>query len=493
MPGEQGPKPFTERIEDIEDSSQDAVTARLSASQARRLIEEAGKIGIWQVQSVKDIIRLVPDYVLSKVMASEDLSPLPNSGNNLPQTSRRRGTDVRWASAREAAGINPNDETANMRPSDEIIYRQLSEEKPVTNGVLAKALRPTVEFSKARASVFQALVRLRRILPQSINRSVINVGTLGHAEYLLVEVGKEQETIERYKKEEAWQKVPREALTAANVRITLTDQIDALLADGKEVTTDDVFGAFFEGKRTQNGLTQISRTIKVLRERAEAKGETILGLRKGGEYVYVRVRIDHVDRVRAEIGTQTPAHPHEPKPRRVEREGPALPAAPRINPEPTHVELVESEEESTGREGEVLPEEDILLEEDVEKEIQRPTGESSSIALRLSREDQCRFAGALVDFNGQYVLEELGTKFAPEELGALRRVANSVEHLPYSQEGGKRLQAVLNAAVTSPKEFLAQNGNRKWLVRALRKLSQDQSRGPGDVFWEIYDSMRPRY
>lgn len=104
----------------------------------------------------------------------------------------------RWDAAREAAGINPNDETVNMSPSDAIVYRQLSGEKTVTMEMLAKAIRPDAEFGKARRDLNQSLIRLRKDLPSLINKSVVNVGTPKHAEYLLVEVGKEQEAIERY-------------------------------------------------------------------------------------------------------------------------------------------------------------------------------------------------------------------------------------------------------------------------------------------------------
>ncbi len=146
-------------------------------------------------------------------------------------------------------------------------------------------------------------------------------------------------------------------------------------------------------------------------------------------------------------------------------------------------------EELDVEEEELLPGQDILLE--LEKDVEAEVQTSEMSPFRLSREQQRMLAGALLDFNGQYELEELGVPLTRMELESLRKVTMS-ERIPYSEKKARELQTVLNAAVTNLKGSLAQNGNSRWILNAIQKLASDRLRGPGDVFWEIYYGMRPR-
>ena len=160
-------------------------------------------------------------------------------------------SNKRWSLLRKAAGINLNDETAKMSPNDAIIYRLLSEERAVTVITLARTLRPDAEFRRANASANQNLINLRRILPGAINRSVVNVGTPNHAEYLLVEVGKEQETIKQYARERE-RRAAEEAAETARLKASRTIEPFTAVSPGeapKVQQTNDIlkFAAIIAG------------------------------------------------------------------------------------------------------------------------------------------------------------------------------------------------------------------------------------------------------
>lgn len=208
----------------------------------------------------------------------------------------------RWSATRKATGINPNDETANMSPSDAIVYRQLSGEKTITNDALGKILRPNADPKRADALVRESLVRLRRLLPNTTNKSVVNVGTPNHGEYLLVDVGEEQATIEQYARERAVKLAAAlDSRAAIRASKTIVGQIEALLNLGGEVTTDVIFDAVFGGRRTQNNLTEISRAFRKIGQKAQEKGQTLVRSRVGKYTIYTKVNSRGAEKVKDEL------------------------------------------------------------------------------------------------------------------------------------------------------------------------------------------------
>ncbi|OGH16159.1 MAG: hypothetical protein A3C30_02800 [Candidatus Levybacteria bacterium RIFCSPHIGHO2_02_FULL_40_18] len=317
---------------------------------------------------------------------------------------------ARWAPLREKAGINPDDETADMYPSDARTYKLLSEEEPVTCNQLARTLYPDLDIKKAKSSaVSQSMARLRKMLPSLINRSVVNVGTPRHAEYLLVEAGREQEVIERYARE---REEKQAETTPSRLRVRAAELSQRM--DKKSSKT-----------QLKEDETELEEGVEATVSRSDED-------------------LQWAQRFIEESGLDN------------------------------KTEKVFGEEES----------QKLMPREHVQK----------SPSLKLTREDQYWLAMSIVDFNGQYVItDELGKKIGTETLDSFRRVLSTRGSYVYSAQEGQRIRVILNQASNNNTSFMRENGHHAWISRALELLTpQDNSKSPGDVFWEIYEYMHPR-
>lgn len=214
----------------------------------------------------------------------------------------------KWNKEREAAGINPDDETANMSPSEAIAYRLLREHGFVPKQTFYDTVFEGRELKNPGASLQQIMFRLKSKLPESIGSTVVSVRSQGNSGYVLAALGKEQETIEKYRREEEARLMATAASQAAiRASKTVTGQIEALFTLGKDVTTDDIFNAVFEGKTTQNNQTRISRALRILEERLKEKGQTIVSGARNGRKVYVSVRVEDAEKVKDELAKKRAA------------------------------------------------------------------------------------------------------------------------------------------------------------------------------------------
>jgi len=221
--------------------------------------------------------------------------------NTKKDSWRTKGWPI-WDAARKEAGINPNDETANMFPSEAVAYRLLRDAKFVPNQTFYDTVFEGRKLKKPLLSLNQVIIGLRRKLQESIGATVVSVRSEGNSGYALAALGERQETIERYRKEEAVRRRSTvDSRTAIRASRTVTGQIEILLSLGREVTTDDIFDAVFEGKKTQNNLTRISRAMWILEERLNKKGQTIVRGIINGRRTYVRIRLEDVEKVKDEL------------------------------------------------------------------------------------------------------------------------------------------------------------------------------------------------
>jgi len=121
--------------------------------------------------------------------------------NTKKDSWRTKGWPI-WDAARKEAGINPNDETANMFPSEAVAYRLLRDAKFVPNQTFYDTVFEGRKLKKPLLSLNQVIIGLRRKLQESIGATVVSVRSEGNSGYALAALGERQETIERYRKED---------------------------------------------------------------------------------------------------------------------------------------------------------------------------------------------------------------------------------------------------------------------------------------------------
>ena len=218
---------------------------------------------------------------------------------------RSRG---RWVKAREAAGINSNDETANMFPSEAIAYRLLRDAEFVPRQTFYDTVFEGRQLKAPRASLDQVMRGLRNKLPKSIGATLVSVRSEGNSGYALVALGKEQETIERYARERE-ERATEEAERQRQSKESSMPKAILLghLPLGTAVISTDLFHLMYPDAKLTSAREQTSRLIRETKRDIEAKGETILGRWTEDGYVYIRTRVDDAEGMRAEIASQRPA------------------------------------------------------------------------------------------------------------------------------------------------------------------------------------------